>query len=87
MKKTLDEQIAFSEKHTVDQIGRPLDWTVFQCDRSDIPREERNYKEQDMFFDGIYRLYSGLGNKVILCACERFKPKLKPAPTNQTELF
>ena len=78
--------LGFTEKHETDQYGRPLDWSVFQCNRADIPREERTYSEQNcmMSSDGIYRLYSGLGNTDVFAAndCIRFKPK-----TDQTTLF
>lgn len=69
-----------------DQYGRQLFWNEFQCDRSDIPPEERTHSEDACMGkgDGIFRLYQNVNDKGVFCAsdCFRFKQK-----TNQTEMF
>lgn len=85
--KTCRDCKRFIGKFPIKEMSRlwgEFETREFQCDRRDIPRDERNTREENnLSSDGIYRLYGD--SDEVFAACERFIQK--DDSTKQTALF
>lgn len=75
--------IGIFRKESKTQYGLQS-WNEFQCNRADIPPEQRTFTEQACMVkeDGIYRTYTNINNFGVQCACKRFIQK-----SEQGDLF
>ena len=56
--------LGFTEEHTHDQFGKPLDWLVHNCDQRDTP------------YHNIYKLFTDINNeRLVYVACDLFIQK------------